>query len=378
MLSCLPPAMVTCPPSFYARSVSRGIQSDGGGGSLDRSRMILVRHALNQVSLQDLTRSAVQGMLKAAHDPYGRYLSPRAYDRLLAETEGIFVGIGVEIRAQDGRIVLDLVPGGPAAQAGLEAGSVLVAVDGHPIKANTPEAAQDALEGPAGAVVRVSVLERGRPRVYALRRREVLIHAVEAHVLSGRLGYLCIREFSRGSGEEAAHAAQRLVREGIQGWVLDLRSNPGGFLNEALAFLNGVARPGASARIDYRDRTDQVAHAPGPGLRVPMVVLVNAKTASAAELVAVALRDLSGATIIGQRTYGKAYLQEAVPLDGEGGMLFTVARVSDGRGWTWQGRGVTPDVGIYDRRDVLAWAVERLRRTQSRRDQGRGFLIPGL
>lgn len=341
-------------------------------GPLDRARGILGRHALHPASREALTVAAVNGMLRAVHDPYGRYLTDRDFERLLTEAEGMYVGIGVEIRVADGRIVLDPVAGGPAARAGLQRGSVLQAVNGAPVRPVTAEAAQIALDGPPGTSVWVSVLERGRPRVYALTRGEVRVEPVRSRRIPGGLGYLRIQEFSRGSGHEAAQAAQRLAATRVSGLVVDLRGNPGGFLDEALTFLDAVAHRGVMAHIDYRDREDLVETASGPGLSIPVVVLVDRDTASAAELVASSLRERNAAAVVGQRTYGKAYLQELVGLGPEGGLAYTVARVEDARGRSWQGRGLEPDV--FAGRESALGTAARLLRTRPRPEMP----IPGL
>lgn len=349
---------ITVPYVMASPSLVRGLGEDRAPrpvSALEQAREALAEHGLHPSSRGELTAAAVEGMLHVMQDPYGQYLAPRPFERLLSETEGIYVGIGVEIRRVGDRIVLDPVPGGPAARAGLQRGSVLVAVDGRPLESQTPEGGQNALEGAPGTTVRISVLERGRPRVYAVRRGEVLLKSVSSRMLGNHLGYVRVSEFGRGVGQAAAEAAQGLAADHMRGWILDLRDNPGGFLGEALTFLNGVAKPGETVRIDYRDRHDIVEHAPGPGLEVPVVILVNRNTASAAELVAAALRRLNGAKLMGERTYGKAYLQEVQSLGGEGGMVYTVARAEDAQGRSWQGRGLAPDM-VREPRNGLAEA----------------------
>lgn len=360
------PAPVGCASSLVSAAAGQTLREPFFPGTLDQARRVLARHSLHSASGEELTAAAVQGMFRAVRDPYGRYLPIRDFEQLLSEAEGMYVGVGVEIRVTGGQILLDPIPGGPAARAGVQRGSVLTAVDGRPLRPVAAEAAQRALSGPPGATVRMSVREPGRMRVrvYAVLRGEVRMHPVRARILNGGLGYLEIREFSRGSGQEAVDAASVLMSEHPPGLILDLRGNPGGFLDEALTFLDAVARRGATAHINYRDRMDVVEHAPGPGLPVPLIILVDRDSASAAELVASSLRERNGAKLVGQRTFGKAYLQEIAGLGSGGGLIYTVARVEDARGRSWQGRGLVPDVAA-DEDQAFAAATRLLHHTQS-------------
>lgn len=285
-------------------------------------------HYVDPVKPAALIEGAIRGMLRQL-DPHSQYLDGRAYRDLLSMAEGSFGGIGVEVGVRDGYpTVIAPIEGTPAWEAGLRSGDVLVAIDGKSAFGLAVEEVADRLRGAAGTTVRVRIGREGEADTHEieLTRRLVERKAVPyAFVAAPGVGYLRLTTFSERSGQETRAALARLRAQGAKSLVLDLRSNPGGLLDQAVdvveAFLPRgtmvVYTKGRATQEDRRFYADEAA----PNLDWPVVVLVDGGSASAAEIVAGALQDLDRALLVGATTFGKGSVQRVFPLNGRDGAL---------------------------------------------------------
>jgi len=267
------------------------------------------------------TARAVEAFLQTSQDPFAR-LVPRAQDdRQLASVGASRTGIGVSLLGLPGVILVERVaPSGPAARAGVQPGDVLVSIDGWDLAGLDARDAARLLEGPEGAAVRVGLRRDGRRWDWTLQRARVLVRHAFARVLhrgdGARVGYLRVASLhSERVCGQASEALGRLERAGVGGLVLDLRGNPGGLVEQARCVADlflGAGRVVATLeRVDGRSEPYETRE---PGrTRVPLVILVDGRTTSAAELLAAALRVHGRALVVGQRTYGKATVQDAFP-----------------------------------------------------------------
>jgi carboxyl-terminal processing protease len=285
-------------------------------------------HYVDPVRPRPLIEGAIRGMLRQL-DPHSQYLDAKAYANLLSMAEGSFGGIGVEVGVRDGYpTVIAPIEGTPAWEAGLRSGDVLVAIDGKSTYGLAVEDVADRLRGAEGTSVEVRVSREGEADTHeiTLTRRIVERKAVPYAFVAGHgVGYLRLTAFSERSGGETRAAIARLRGQGAKCLVLDLRSNPGGLLDQAVDVAETfvprgtmvVYTKGRAANEDRRFYADEIA----PNLDWPVVVLVDGGSASAAEIVAGALQDLDRALVVGTTTFGKGSVQRVFPLRGQDGAL---------------------------------------------------------
>ncbi len=318
----------------------------------------LVRDAyIEPVDEVRLVRAAVRGML-ADLDPYSAYLDAEANARLLEATSGEFFGVGLEIgRSADGGLqIVTPIEGSPAAKSGLRPRDRLVEICGVPCataRGLDPDEAAARLRGPSGSVVTLTVLRDGwkQPRAFALTRGVVKAPAVRARRLEASLAVARIAEFSDGAAGELAARLAQLERENgapLSGLVLDLRNNPGGVVAEAVKVASFWLDGGAVVRTRGRRAEDGERYdaAPGGNVALPLVVLVNGGTASAAEIVAAALQDRRRALVVGETSYGKGSVQSVFALPGGTGVRLTTSRYATPSGRALDGIGVAPDFPV--------------------------------
>ncbi len=308
---------------------------DGGRGELysNLDTFIEVLHKVqeNYVTPVDpprMVRGAIQGMLQTL-DPYSQYLDPKEYASLKDVTRGSFTGVGIEVGLRD-RFPTVIAPleGGPAWEAGLQTGDVIVRVDGRSTADFSLDDVSNALRGTSGSHVKVAIAREGDSdeREFDLVRREINVASIPyAFVTAGGVGYLRLARFSEDADGRLAKALTSLRGAGATSLVLDLRSDPGGLLDQAVDVAGGFL-PRGSAVVSTRGRGTTVgqsytAHNGRPETAWPMAVLVDEGTASASEIVAGALQDLDRALVVGETSFGKGSVQNLFPLPGEAGAV---------------------------------------------------------
>ena len=302
---------------------------------------------------QTLMKAALRGLL-ADLDPHSAYLEKEDADELPEQTEGAYSGVGVEIEQRPDRSLLVVAPidGTPAQRAGLRAGDIIVAIDGQALASEGADAASRELRGPEGTQVTVTYLRMGEPapRDLVITRETIRITSVSSRLLEPGYGYLRIANFQSDTGPQVLRQLRALNAQAeggqLAGLVLDLRSNPGGLLNAAVeaadAFLDDGLIVRTKGRLVYSNASFHAK--PGDLLKgAPVVVLVDAGTASAAEVLAGALRDHRRALLMGSRTFGKGSVQTVVPLENGDSIKLTTARYYTPRGRSIQARGIRPD-----------------------------------
>lgn len=311
---------------------------------------------VSAVDQDELLYGAIRGMVRTL-DPHSDYLDPEEYRLLASDTRGRFGGVGVEIDVRDGWLTITAVfPNGPAQRAGLRVGDRFVSIDGLRARDMPIEEAVRRMRGEPGTEVRVT-LRRGddQPALEVTLQREIIaVDAVEARVLEDRHLYVRLRVFQETTTRELAdvldEASERLRdKGGLRGLLLDLRDNPGGLLDQAISVADEFLQEGVIVSTRGRGgRELSVAGARRSGTRPswPIVVLVNGYTASAAEIVAGALRDHRRALVVGTRTFGKGSVQNIIELPDASALKLTIARYYTPSGRSIQAEGIEPDVVI--------------------------------
>lgn len=312
-----------------------------------------IRHAyVDEVDDSTLLNQAIAGMLQGL-DAHSAYLVEDAYTDLQESTSGTFGGIGIEVGLEDGFIkVITPIDDTPAQRAGIQAGDLIIKIDDQLVKGLTLQEAVAHMRGPRGSEIRLSILREGSgtPLELTLQRDTIRINSVRSELLEPGFAYIRIAQFQQGTARQFRNAIKGLSGSGseeLKGLVLDLRNNPGGLLQASIDVSNTVLEDGLI--VSTRGRivgSNSNAYASGGDLLegLPIVVLINGGTASAAEIVAGALQDHRRALIVGTRSFGKGSVQTVLPLDETRAIKLTTARYYTPSGRSIQVEGIQPDI----------------------------------
>ena len=306
-----------------------------------------------------LVRGAIDGML-ASLDPHSTYFDPKALQDFQTSMKGEeFGGLGLEVMMEDGLVkVVSPIDDTPAARAGVMSGDLITRIDDTPVKGLTLKEAVDKMRGAAKSSVRL-LIERGTnksPKEYTIVREIIHVQSVRSHVESGDIGYIRITQFNQEAYDGMRKAFDRFRSDvgdaKIKGYILDLRNNPGGLLNQAIEITNAFVDSGEIVSTRGRDSDQQQSYSARSGVNLshdkPLVVLINGGSASASEIVSGALQDLKRATLIGTRSFGKGSVQTIMPLGEEGALKLTTARYYTPSGRSIQAKGIEPDVMVLE------------------------------
>ncbi len=300
-----------------------------------------------------LTRAALDGMVGQL-DPHSQFLLAEEYRQTEEDLTNAFTGIGIQVEQRDGHVVVAaIIPGTPAERAGLRRGDQFVKIDGEPLVNPSLDSTIKLVRGEPGSIVKVTVYRPAQSRNldFTLHRERIQMQSVRlAGLRSDGLGYLQITQFSERTGEEFRGALETLEKRGLRALVIDLRNNPGGLLDAAIAVCEPFFNKGelivytqgreVKSREEYRATEEHAKRT------YPVAILVNGGTASAAEIVSGAMRDTNRAVIVGEKTFGKGSVQSVIELDNGEGIRLTTARYYTPSGVTIHQKGIVPQVEI--------------------------------
>ncbi|MBU6499685.1 MAG: S41 family peptidase [Rhodospirillales bacterium] len=320
------------------------------------------------VSDKVLIENALNGMLSGL-DPHSNYMNAKSFQDMQVQTTGQFGGLGIEVTQENGFIrVISPIDDTPASRAGVKAGDLILALDGKSVQGLSLNDAVDRMRGPVNSKITLSIKRTGvdKPIELSMKREIIHIQVIKSHMEAGDIGYIRITSFSEqtDSGLRAAYKALQAKAGGkLKGLVLDLRNNPGGLLDQAVAVGDDFIHQGEIVSTRARHPEDsQRWNAQNGDITngLPMVVLINGGSASASEIVAGALQDHRRAIMMGTRSFGKGSVQTVIPLPGNGAMRLTTARYYTPSGRSIQGLGITPDIEVRSSRtEVPSFLAER-------------------
>ena len=317
----------------------------------EEALMLLRAHAVDTLNEGDLYLQATEGVVKSLHDPWAALLVGDSYDHFKARLDGMVPGVGLDVETRGSSLrVARTVPGSPAQRAGLGAGDRLLAVDDSTTDGWSVERLRDALRGPDGSTVRLVVERPGGDSAFAvaLKRSPVREPAVRPGLMLGDgIGYLAVTAINGRAADELAQEIDALASQGLRGLVIDLRGNPGGLVQEGTRLADLFLDPGQIAAVtEGREREVFRARRTQRWPDLPLAVLVDGATASAAEVVAAAWQDHDRAIVLGTATFGKGVVQRTYPLSDDAALRFTTARwyAPSGR---WIQRGSMPSAKSY-------------------------------
>ena len=347
-------AAVLTVAAAYAAGVASGWSARPVGHErqtsvVDEAEARIAAQAAQPLTTEQLDRAAVQGMLAALGDQWSAYYAPADFTRFEQVLSGSYTGVGVWVKRDSAGAlrVMSVEPGSPAADGGLSRGDRLVAIAGRPVGARSVADVVSALRGDAGTEVVVVVERNSRDITVRLRRASLSTDDVSASMVSDGVERLRVSAFTRGVGRWVRARVADAHAKHMRGLILDLRDDPGGLLDEAVetasAFLNG----GPVVSYEQRGHPRQVLDALTDGETwIPLVVLVDGGTASAAEVVAAALQDRGRAVLLGTRTFGKGSVQAPSQLSDGSALELTVGHYLTPSGRSLDGVGVSPDLDV--------------------------------
>jgi carboxyl-terminal processing protease len=291
-------------------------------------------------------------MLGSLDDPYTRFLDPREFKEMQIDTSGELSGVGIQLsldKETKNLVVVSPIEGSPASRAGVQPKDVIVAIDGKPTKGMSTEDAVKLIRGQAGTTVTLTLKRKAQTLELPLTRERIELHAVEHQINTTadgvKVGYIRLKQFNATATKDMRLAVKDLEEKGVQGYVLDLRSNPGGLLMASVEIARQWLNEGTIVSTKTRDGIQDVKRANGRALTTkPLVVLVNEGSASASEILSGALQDNQRAVLVGQKTFGKGLVQSVRGLSDGSGMTVTIAKYLTPSGRDIHKHGIDPDV----------------------------------
>ena len=302
-----------------------------------------------EYELQDMLDGAANGLLLGLGDPYTFYYTPEEYAELWEDDEGEYAGVGIQISTSylTGLCTVSRVfDNGPAREAGIHKGDVLYMVEDLYVNSSTINDAVDIMRGTAGTQVKVIMLRGTEEITFNLTRAQISVNRIESGMLTDDIGYIFLYEFAGDCAQKFQTAVDELVGKGAKGLIIDLRDNPGGWVDDAEAIGDIFLDKGTLCYLQYKDGRREYYRTKAGKTELPLVILMNENSASSSEILAGALKDRADATIVGVQSYGKGIVQTVLPLAGGAGMQMTVAQYYTPNGNAVHKLGITPDVEI--------------------------------
>jgi len=323
--------------------------------------LVQAQYVDQPVDEESMMRGAIRGMLESLGDQNTGYMDPIEYQQANAPLEGEYEGIGAWVDTSGEFLtIISPMEGSPAEAAGLQSGDRIIAVDGEDVTGMDPSLVLRKVLGPQGTTVELTIAREGvdEPIVVSVVRQKIIVPTLEAEMLENKITYIQIYNFGEDTDSELRSQLRRLMKEDPVGLILDLRGNPGGYLDTAIHVVSEFIEEGVVMYEEYGDGTRTTYNARGGGLAtsIPLVVLIDQGSASASEITAGAIQDLKRGILVGTRSFGKGTVQKWTPLENDqGAVKITVARWLTPNERLISGVGLEPDVEVlFTEEDVEA------------------------
>ena len=308
---------------------------------------------IDQVEVMD---SAINGVLQSL-DPYSAYMSPKSFKGMQTDTKGEFGGLGIEIGMESGVVkVIAPIADTPAANAGIKSGDYIVKINKEQVQGKSLTEAVELMRGPVGSEINLTIRRKNIKKAldFKIKRAIIEVKSVEAKIIGERkkIGYLRLKSFNQNSDEQLSKKINKFEKNSdLNGYILDLRNNPGGLLNQAISITDFFLNDGeiVSTKGRKASETRRFFSSKGDGINgKPLIVIINNGSASASEIVSGALKDHKRAIILGERTYGKGSVQSIIPLRNGGGIRLTISKYYLPSGKSISEVGVLPDIFVEE------------------------------
>ena len=309
---------------------------------------------VDDVDQSEVIDSAINGVLQSL-DPYSAYMSPELFENMQTDTQGKFGGLGIEIGMESGVVkVISPIDGTPAAKAGIKAGDYIVKIGKTQVQGKSLMEAVKLMRGPVGTPIELTIRRKGEKKALIKKvvREIIVVKSVEAKLLKNKIGYLRLKSFNSNSSDQLIKKIDIFEnKEKANGYILDLRNNPGGLLTQAINITDFFLDDGEIVSTKGRKVIENRRFFAKKGDKLngkPLIVMINNGSASASEIVAGALKDHKRAIILGEKTYGKGSVQSIIPLSDGGGMRLTVSKYYLPSGESISEIGVEPDIFVKE------------------------------
>ena len=302
---------------------------------------------IEDTDFEKLEDAAAEAMVKATGDRWSYYIPAGEYESYREQTENAYVGVGMTIQATEdgsGFLIIDVIPNGPAAESGIQIKDLLTRVGETDIRAMTAEEVRNLVKGEEGTTVSLTVFRQGTHETIFVPRRKVETPVATYEMLEETIGLVTIENFDERCAEESIAAIETLLEKGAQKLIFDVRHNPGGFASELVELLDYLLPEGDLFRTVRYDGKEHVDTSDAKCLEIPMAVLVNSSSYSAAEFFAAALREYEAAVVVGEPTVGKGYFQTTYQLSDGSAVALSIGKYFTPKGVSLAEEGVTPDV----------------------------------
>ena len=331
-----------------ALAVTGTLYFTGGYSKLDEIESLIEHCFIGEVDMAAVEDAAANAMVSATNDRWSYYLSAEEYQTHLEQVNNAYVGIGITIQSEgeEGYRIVDVTAGGPAEEAGLQIDDLLIRADDQDLRQLEVEAVREIIKGKEGTTVSVQVLRKGEVRSFNVTRRSVETPVATYEMLTDTIGLITIANFDTRCAEESIAAIEELQKLGAKKLIFDVRYNPGGYAHELVELLDYLLPEGDLFRTVRYDGKENVDTSDASYLDMPMAVLVNANSYSAAEFFAAALQEYEAAVIVGQQTVGKGYFQTTYVLEDGSALALSIGEYYTPKGVNLAGIGITPDVEV--------------------------------
>lgn len=313
---------------------------------LDQLQELIEEKFAGEAESAALEDAAAAAMIRATGDRWSYYIPATEYETYREQQENAYVGVGITIQQleeENGFAIIQVSEKGPAAQAGILVGDVLIGVEEADVRGWSTEEVRDVVKGKEGTFVVLKVLRQGEHRTFSVERQKVLTEVAVFEMLPDNVGLVTILNFDERCAEETITAIETLLDNGAEKLVFDVRHNPGGYASEMVEVLDYLLPEGDLFRTVHYDGKEHVDTSDADCLKIPMAVLVNASSYSAAEFFAAALQDYEAAVIVGEQTTGKGFYQNTFRLNDGSAVALSVGKYYTPGGVTLEGVGITPD-----------------------------------
>lgn len=298
--------------------------------------------------------SILKGYISGLNDKYSRYLTAEEYTDEKTSNAGQMTGLGLTLKEDDdGYIrIIEIMPDSPVSEQDIQADDLIVAVDGNDVLETGFEKSIELMSGTEGTEVTLTTRRDGKDTIHTLTRRHIEVMTVTGEMLDNHIGYIKISGFKQNTPQQFNDELEQLTRNGAEGIIFDLRENGGGLLDALEKCLDPLLPEGIIATAEYGDgHSDTIVYSDKSEINIPMIVIVNSHTASAAELFAASLKDFEKAEIVGTKTYGKGVMQSTTELENGGAVILTIAEYKTSVSECYDGIGITPDYIVENEND---------------------------
>ena len=335
--------------AMLATVITLALVGENPPSKLDRLEALIENRFIGEADSRALEDAAAAAMVKATGDRWSYYISAKDYDAHREQEENAYVGVGITIQPQEdesGFLIIMVADGGPAKEAGIEVNDLLIGVEDQDIRGMTTDEVGALVKGEEGTKVSLTVMRKGEHMTLSVERRRIEQPVAEGEMLEDGIGLVKINNFDARCAEETIAAIEKLRTEGAKKLILDVRNNPGGFADELVKLLDYLLPEGDLFRSVSFDGKEQVDTSDENFLDMPMAVLVNGDSYSAAEFFAAALQEYEAAVVVGEPTVGKGYYQQTIPLGDGSAVALSTGKYFTPKGNSLADKGVIPTVRV--------------------------------